>query len=289
MDVITTVSEMQRRADALRAAGTRLALVPTMGALHEGHLALVSRARDAAGHVTVSIFVNPTQFVAGEDLARYPRPVDEDLRKLREAGVDTVFLPDESAMYPDRERGQRTWVLTDQLDRYLCGAFRDGHFRGVTTVVTKLVNACKPHVTVFGLKDAQQFVIIRRMFFDLNVDVEIIGVPTYRDPDGLAASSRNVYLTPAQRAEAPALYRALTATRAAIEAGERDAAALRRALVDRLEAVPGARVQYAEIVDAEVLQPVERLQAGVDVLVAVAVFFGATRLIDNVFVTPPAG
>lgn len=288
MNVLTTVPEMQHHADALRAAGRRLVLVPTMGALHDGHLSLVHRARAAGDHVTVSIFVNPTQFVAGEDLATYPRPIEEDLRRLREAGVDTVFHPSDDAMYPDRTLGQRTWVLTDGLDRHLCGPHRDGHFRGVTTVVTKLVMACKPHTTVFGLKDAQQFLIIKRMFFDLNMGVEIIGVPTYRETDGLAASSRNVYLTPAQRAQAPILYNALSEIRAAIEAGERDARHLAATLARRIASVEDARVQYAEIVDAAALQPVEHLIPGVEVLVAVAVFFGKTRLIDNVFVTPPA-
>ncbi len=288
MEVIATVADMQHRADALRAAGRRLALVPTMGALHDGHLTLVQKAREVADDVSVSIFVNPTQFVAGEDLDKYPRPVEEDLRKLRESGVDAVFLPDDAAMYPDKTHGQLTWVTTDQLGGHLCGRYREGHFRGVTTVVTKLVNACRPHVALFGLKDAQQFLILKRMFFDLNTGVDILGVPTYREADGLAASSRNIYLSAIERAQAPILHRALGEAEAAILAGAVDAASLRAALERRIAEAPDARVQYAEIVDTEALQPVETIARGQEVLVAVAVFWGRTRLIDNVFVTAPA-
>jgi pantoate--beta-alanine ligase len=287
MEVIATVSEMQRRADVQRAAGRRLALVPTMGALHDGHLSLVRRAREVADDVAVSIYVNPTQFVAGEDLDKYPRPVEEDLRKLRGSGVDAVFLPEDTAMYPDRAHGQLTWVNTDQLGRHLCGQYRDGHFRGVTTVVTKLVNVCRPHVALFGLKDAQQFIILKRMFFDLNTGVEILGVSTYREADGLAASSRNIYLSPAERAQAPILHSALREAEAAILAGAMDAAALRQRLTARIAEAQDARVQYAEIVETETLQPVEKIARGQEVLVAVAVFFGRTRLIDNVFVNAP--
>ena len=288
MEVIATVPEMQRRADALRAAGRRLALVPTMGALHKGHLSLVRKAREVADDVAVSIYVNPTQFVAGEDLDKYPRPVEEDLRKLRASGADAVFLPDDRAMYPDRTHGQLVWVTTDELGRHLCGRYRDGHFRGVTTVVTKLVNACRPHVALFGLKDAQQFLILKRMFFDLNTGVDILGVPTYREADGLAASSRNIYLSPAERAQAPILHQALRATEAEILAGATEVATLRETLTRRIAEAPDAWVQYAEVVDTEALQPVEVIARGQEVLVAVAVFFGRTRLIDNVFVVAPA-
>ncbi|MDZ4698247.1 MAG: pantoate--beta-alanine ligase [Rhodothermales bacterium] len=284
MEVIATVPEMQRRADTQRAAGRRLALVPTMGALHEGHLSLVRKAREVADDVAVSIYVNPTQFVAGEDLDKYPRPVDEDLLKLRASGADAVFLPADRAMYPDPTHGQLTWVTTDHLGRHLCGRYRDGHFRGVTTVVTKLVNACRPHVALFGLKDAQQFVILKRMFFDLNTGVDILGVPTYREADGLAASSRNIYLSPAERAQAPILHRAIQEAEAAIQAGAADAAAVREVLASRIAEAPDARVQYAEIVDTDALQPVETIARGQEVLVAVAVFFGKTRLIDNAFI-----
>jgi pantoate--beta-alanine ligase len=288
VDVIATVPEMQRRAEAWRATGRRLALVPTMGALHEGHLSLVRRAREEADHVTVSIFVNPTQFVVGEDLATYPRQIDDDLRALRAIGADAAFVPDAAAMYPGRDRRPLVWVVPERLDEHLCGPHRPGHFRGVTTVVAKLFLACRPHVAVFGLKDAQQFLILRRMAFDLNMGVEMVGMPTYREADGLAASSRNRYLSPDERAQAAILYRALRDAEAAIRAGENDVRRIRGSVEKTIASAPLARVQYVEVVDTEALQPVERIGQGQEVLVAVAAYFGKTRLIDNVFVNGPA-
>jgi len=288
MKLIHTVPEMQAEADRRRAEHRRLALVPTMGALHEGHLALVREARRHADHVTVSIFVNPTQFAPGEDYDQYPRTLETDLEKLERLGfVDAVFAPSPADMYPDGPARHRTWVTVEGLDEHLCGRFRPGHFRGVTTVVTKLFLACRPHVAVFGRKDAQQFLIIRRMVRDLNFGVEILGVPTVREPDGLALSSRNVYLTPSERAQATTLSRAVSEAKRLAEAGEQRTKVLVEAMRRTLAEAPDARVQYAEVVDTETLQPVETLKPGQEALAAVAVFFGQTRLIDNAFFRSP--
>ncbi|GIV59811.1 pantoate--beta-alanine ligase [Rhodocaloribacter litoris] len=290
MKLIRTVEAMQAEADGARRAGRRLALVPTMGALHEAHLALVREARHHADHLTVSIFVNPTQFAPGEDFDRYPRTLEADLEKLEAlGGVEVVFAPDERAMYPGGQAAHRTWVVVQGLDEHLCGRFRPGHFRGVATVVAKLFLACKPHVAVFGLKDAQQFLILRRMVHDLNFDVEMVGVPTVREPDGLALSSRNVYLTPEERAQAVVLSRAVEEARRLAGAGEQRVTLLVEAMRRALAEAPLARVQYAEVVDAETLQPVDLLQPGREALAAVAVFFGNTRLIDNAFIRVPPG
>lgn len=287
MKVIQTVSEMQAHADARRREGRRLALVPTMGALHEGHLALVRTAREHADHITVSIFVNPTQFGPSEDYARYPRQLSQDVATLEALGVDVVFAPPVEEMYPDGPEANLTWVYVEKLDAHLCGRYRPGHFRGVTTVVAKLFNICKPHVAIFGLKDAQQFQIIRRMVRDLHYDIELIGVPTVREPDGLALSSRNTYLSPEERRQAVVLSQAVQAAREAIMAGEQRPEAIVEAMRQILAQAPLARVQYAEVVDAETLQPVRRIQPGQRVLAGVAVFFGDTRLIDSVFVEAP--
>lgn len=281
MTVLDTVAAMQAEAEAVRLAGRRLALVPTMGALHDGHLALVEEARRRADHVTVSIFVNPTQFAPGEDFERYPRTLSADLDALRPLGVDAVFVPETGAMYaPDAH----TTVHVAGMGDRLCGAYRAGHFDGVTTIVAKLLLACRPHVAVFGRKDAQQFVILRRMVRDLGFGVEMAGVETVREADGLALSSRNRYLTSEERAQAPVLYRALRGVREAIAQGERDPEALVSHLLRTIGEAPMARVQYAEIVDAETLEPLDRLQSGREALAAVAVYFGQTRLIDNQFI-----
>ena len=286
MDLLRTVPEAQAAADAARRAGRRLALVPTMGALHAGHLALVRAARQRADHVTVSIFVNPTQFGPGEDFDAYPRTLDADLGALAEAGgVDAVFAPSAAEMYPFGLPPYATVAVRD-LDRHLCGATRPGHFEGVTTVVAKLFLACRPHLAVFGEKDAQQLAILRRMTAEMGFGVEIVGHPIVREADGLALSSRNRYLSAEERAQAVVLYRALVSAEGAVAAGERSADALRRLLRAEVARAPLARVQYAEIVDAATLQPVEMLSedgpAGGRYLAAVAVFFGGTRLIDNI-------
>ena len=291
MERIRTVDAMQTHAEAARADGQSLALVPTLGALHEGHLALVRTALEAADHVTVSVFVNPTQFGPGEDYDAYPRDLEGDREKLEALGVDALFAPSVEEMYPYVDDaalpGPLAWVSVDRLDEHLCGAHREGHFRGVTTVVTKLFNACKPDIGVFGTKDAQQYVILQRMVEDLLFDIEIVGVPTVREPDGLARSSRNDYLDPNERKQATVLYEAVTAAEEAIERGEQEAQSVVRAMENALAAAPDADVQYAEVVDAHTLQPVEHLAPEQEILAAVAVFFGDTRLIDNTFIHVP--
>lgn len=291
MDVIHTVDEMQAHADAVRAEGRTLALVPTLGALHEGHLALVRTALEKADHVVVSVFVNPTQFGPGEDYDDYPRDLEGDQEKLEALNVDAMFAPTVDEMYPyandEALPGPLAWVSVNRLNDHLCGAYREGHFRGVTTVVTKLFHACKPDLAVFGEKDAQQYVILQRLVEDLLFDIEIVGVPTVREPDGLAKSSRNEYLDPDEREQAPALFEAVTAAKEAIEAEEQAAEAVVRAMENKLAQAPDAEVEYAEVVDANTLQPADHLSPGQEVLAAVAVYFGDTRLIDNAFVEVP--
>ena len=276
---------MHAAADAARCSGQRLGLVPTMGALHDGHLALVEMARQHADHVTVSIFVNPTQFGPDEDYDAYPRTLDADLERLRSiGGVDAVFAPTPGAMYPSGLPPFTTVQVRD-LDRHLCGATRPGHFEGVTSVVTRLFLACRPHVAVFGEKDAQQLAILRRMTAELGFGIKLVGHPIVREPDGLALSSRNRYLSPEERAEAVVLSQALASAEASVRAGERSVDVLAAAIRRQLESAPLARVQYAEIVDADSLQPVETLAhdspSDGRYLAAVAVYFGDTRLIDN--------
>ncbi|MFB6280282.1 MAG: pantoate--beta-alanine ligase [Salinibacter sp.] len=291
MDVIRTVDEIQAHADAARAEGQTLALVPTLGALHEGHLTLIRRALEEADHVTVSVFVNPTQFGPDEDYDEYPRDLEGDQKKLEALNVDALFAPSVDEMYPyvDDEAlpGPLAWVSVDRLDEHLCGAYREGHFRGVTTVVTKLFHACKPDLAVFGKKDAQQYVILQRLVETLLFDIDIVGVPTVREPDGLATSSRNEYLDPEEREQASVLFEAVTAAEEAIEEGEQEAEAVVRAMENKLAAAPDGEVEYAEVVDANTLQPTDHLAPGQDVLAAVAVYFGDTRLIDNTFVEVP--
>lgn len=275
MTILETPAAMQAWAQAERLAGRTLACVPTMGYLHDGHLALVDAAAAAADRVVLTLFVNPRQFGPREDFARYPRDVERDTRLCRERRVDALFLPDRAAMYaPDHSVD----VDEDALSRTLCGASRPGHFRGVCTVVAKLFNCTLPHVAVFGQKDAQQVAVIRRMIRDLNFPVRLIVVPTLREPDGLAMSSRNANLTPDERRRAVALSQALVLAQGAYAAGERDAAALRERLRAKIEDA-GLRVDYVATVDGETLAPAETLAGGV--LVALAAFAGATRLIDN--------
>ena len=290
MDLIQTAGAMQALAEKERRHGRRLALVPTMGALHRGHLALVEEARQHADHVAVSIFVNPTQFGLGEDFERYPRALEKDLEKLETVGgVDVVFAPSVEEMYPGGPGVGRASVEVERLAEHLCGRYRPGHFRGVTTVVTKLFHLGRPHVAVFGLKDAQQFLILRRMVEDLHFGIRLVGVPIMREADGLALSSRNVYLSPTERAQAVALSEAATAAREGIRGGEQGVEALVETMLQRLAQADAARVEYAEIVDQATLQPLKRIEPGQDVLAAVAVYFGPTRLIDNAFVTAPPG
>ena len=264
-----------------------MALVPTMGALHAGHLALVREARSRADRVVVSIFVNPTQFGPGEDFEAYPRTLDSDLAALSKDGCcDAVFAPPASEIYP--EGANLTWVTVDRMGDHLCGASRPGHFRGVTTVVARLFAITEPDEAVFGLKDAQQFFILRRMTREMGFGVEMVGLPTVRESDGLALSSRNRYLDAAQRKAAPALHRALSAARARVEQGERQAGVLVSSVTEALERVPECRIDYVQLVATSDLQPVQHLEAGQQVLLAVAGWFGTARLIDNVIMDVPA-
>lgn len=290
MEIVREVRALQARSDAERAAGRRLALVPTMGALHDGHLALVAEARRRADVVVVSIFVNPTQFGPGEDFSAYPRPFEADAARCRAAGVDVLFAPEPDALYPP---GYQTFVDVERVSRPLCGAARPGHFRGVATVVAKLWIAARPHVSVFGEKDFQQLALVRRLARDLGFDVEVVGVPTLREPDGLALSSRNVFLGAEARSQALVLRRALCAAEAAVAAGEGDAAALLGLVRRELAKAPLAEVDYAELRGADDLEPApERLEA--PTLLALAVRFPAeggprrVRLIDNTVLRPAA-
>lgn len=279
---------MQAYADACRANGRKLALVPTMGGLHAGHLALVREAGLHGDHVTVTIFVNPAQFSPEEDLETYPRDMEGDLRILAEAGgVDAVFVPDVEALYPGGPDNQRIWVDVENLAARLCGRFRPVFFRGVTTVVAKLFLICKPHVAVFGRKDAQQYFILRRLVQEWPFGVQIIGVDTVREPNGMALSSRNVYLNPVERAQAVVLFRAVTRAREMVEEGEQCPGRVVAAMLQEIRVAPLATVQYAEVVNTETLQPVTHIDPGREILAAVAVFIGAARLIDNVIVRAP--
>ena len=288
MDVIRDVREMRRWRASERAGDRRVGLVPTMGALHEGHLALVREAARRSDRVVVSVFVNPGQFAPGEDLERYPRTLDADVAALEALSVEgIVFAPSDDAMYPDGVESQRVWIDVTTMNDGLCGRYRPGHFKGVTTVVAKLLHICAPHVACFGLKDAQQFVVIRRMVLDLDMDVEVVGVPTVREGDGLALSSRNIYLKPDERAQAVVLSKAVRAAAEMISGGVRDVATIRDQMQVELDRVPLAEIQYAELVNADTLQTVERIVGGERLLAAVAVHFGGTRLIDNAFEQAP--
>jgi len=269
---------MQRLSLSLHRRG-HVGFVPTMGYLHEGHLQLVRAARKQSDFVVVSIFVNPIQFGPKEDYRRYPRDFRRDRRRLETAGTDVVFCPTVKEMYPE---GFATFVTVERLGDGLCGASRPGHFRGVATVVTKLFNVVLPDVAVFGAKDAQQAFVIRRMARDLGYHTRIAILPTARERDGLAMSSRNVYLSREERAEAPVLHRSLVLARNLIRRGERSAAKVKAAMRRMIRRESGGRIDYVEIVDTDELRPVRTIEG--EVLVALAVFLGKTRLIDNVVV-----
>ncbi len=273
MIIATTLEEL--RSARLLLDGP-VGFVPTMGFLHAGHISLVRRARDECKSVVVSIFVNPTQFGPNEDLSKYPRDLDRDLRLLEEAGADLVWTPTPEVMYPP---GFQTWVEVQEMTQPLEGAQRPGHFLGVTTVVAKLFNAVQPTKAYFGQKDAQQAAVIRQMVRDLNFPIEIVVCPIVREPDGLAMSSRNVYLDTEQRKAATVLYRALSAAKDAYEKGERDAEKLRRMMKEVIEREPLAQMQYVSCADYDTLQELDKVTG--KILLSMAVFIGKTRLIDN--------
>lgn len=278
MRVCETVADIRRVVAELRQSGS-VALVPTMGYFHAGHLALMREAGRRFPAVVVSIFVNPLQFGPAEDFAAYPRDLERDLRLARETGVTAVFVPPETEMYPERPD---TFVDVERLNRVLCGRTRPGHFRGVATVVTKLFNIIRPDAAFFGQKDAQQLQVIRRLVQDLNFDLEIVAVPTVREADGLAMSSRNVHLSLDARRAATVLYQSLQAARAAIRAGEPDLAVVRERLAAGVTAEPLAELEYAEILVLPDLS--EPKGTGEELLLAVAARFGRVRLIDNIIV-----
>lgn len=276
MNIITDIAAMQQTASRLRREGKTIGVVPTMGYFHEGHLSLMRRARAECEVVIVTLFVNPAQFAPHEDFASYPRDFERDCQLAEAEGVDILFAPTAEAMYPD---GYETFVTVENLTQPLCGASRPGHFRGVTTVVAKLFNITQPHRAYFGLKDYQQCKVIQKMVRDLNFDITIVPCPIVREPDGLAMSSRNAYLSPAERQAALALHRALRHAEQMVKAGERDARVVRDAVQAMIAAEPLAWIDYVEVVDAETLQPVEQIQQ--NTLVALAVKIGRARLIDN--------
>ncbi len=278
MIILNNPKALQSHSEQLRLSHRRIGFVPTMGALHEGHLSLVKIAKSRADVVMMSIFVNPLQFGKTEDFGKYPRPFERDVALARSAGVDVLFAPSTEALYGE---GFQSFVEVSEISKGFEGAIRPTHFRGVATVVLKLLNLAKPHVAVFGEKDAQQLTLVRRMIADLNLDVEIIGAPIVREPDGLAMSSRNVYLTPEQRTEATILYRALMHAKSQLDAGERDVETLKRLVTTTIKTSPIAAIDYVEIVDDETFSPAPSLQSGKSYFLILAVRFGDVRLLDN--------
>jgi pantoate--beta-alanine ligase len=270
-----------------RERGQRVGLVPTMGALHAGHVELIKRCRDQTDFVVVSIFVNPTQFGAGEDFGRYPRPLEHDLRQCESAGVDLVFAPSVPTVYPHGPSS--TFVEVHGLSDVLEGASRPGHFRGVTTVVLKLFEFVRPDLAIFGQKDFQQQAVIRRMVEDLHVPVELAVIPTVRGPDGLALSSRNRFLNPEERQAANVLFRALSRAMQAVAAGERQAESVRQILRETLESEALVKLDYAEVADAETLEPLGNLSKERAAVALLAARIGTTRLIDNALLSVVSG
>ncbi|HXV21814.1 MAG TPA: pantoate--beta-alanine ligase [Desulfuromonadales bacterium] len=276
MEIITDVKQMQRLCLDLRREGKRIAFVPTMGYLHEGHLSLLREGRERGDVLVLSIFVNPTQFGQGEDFEAYPRDLSRDAEMARSAGTDLLFAPEARAMYP---AGYATYVDVEGLTDTLCGRSRPGHFRGVTTVVAKLFGIVQPHEAFFGCKDFQQLAVIRRMTLDLNLPVEIVGMPIVREADGLAMSSRNVYLSPDQRQQALVLSRAMATAQQMARDGVRDCDEILAALRSMIEEQKAARIDYLQICHQSTLQEQDRVDS--DSVLLMAVFVGKTRLIDN--------
>jgi len=279
MEIIKTIEEVRRHVKAARSEGKKIGLVPTMGALHIGHTSLIDRAVKDTEFVVVSIFVNPTQFVPGEDFEKYPRPIDEDMKICEEHNVDLVFNPEPEEMYGQENL---TWVNVERLTEPLCGRSRPGHFRGVTIVCVKLFNIVLPDVAYFGQKDAQQAIVIKQMVADLNMPVEIVICPTVREPDGLAISSRNKYLSDQQKRGATLLYKSLLKCQEAIDSGITDTKKIISKMQSILQQEPSIEIEYISIVDAETLQNLDRITGRV--LAAVAAKVGPARLIDNILI-----
>ena len=274
--VIIRAMEMQKHSDRIRGLGKTIAFVPTMGFLHEGHLSLIRKGRELGDNLVVSIFVNPAQFGPGEDFESYPRNFDKDLKLLQKEGVDVIFSPDENELYQD---DFQTYVDLKNLPNHLCGISRPIFFRGVATVVTKLFNIVRPHIAIFGQKDYQQLVVIRRMVRDLNFDIKIVGFPTVREPNGLAMSSRNTYLTPEQRINALSLYKSLNQSKKLVESGIKDAKRIIDTAYTLIKSHPETAIDYIAICDPETLADMETIDR--PALMALAVNVGKTRLIDN--------
>jgi pantoate--beta-alanine ligase len=276
MEIISDPQEMQGRTRRWRGQALTVVLVPTMGFFHQGHVSLMEYGKTIGERLVVSLFVNPAQFGPQEDLGRYPRDLDRDVRLARDSGVDCLYTPVAGAMYPP---GYQTYVEVESLSQSLCGASRPGHFRGVATVVLKLLNQVAPQVAVFGEKDYQQLMVVKQMVADLDVPIEIVGRPIVREPDGLAMSSRNTYLSPEERAAALCLYRALLAARELVATGAKDRESILAAVRQIIHAAPGVRIDYVALVDPSTLQDVEAIQGEARLLLAVLV--NKTRLIDN--------
>jgi pantoate--beta-alanine ligase len=276
MKIIRTIGEMQEASDALRAEGKRIGFVPTMGYLHEGHLMLARKAKEIADVAVASIFVNPIQFRPNEDLNRYPRDFERDRMLLEQEKTDIIFFPEAAEMYPE---GYSTYVEVRGLGNHLCGLSREGHFVGVATVVAKLFNAVKPHVAIFGQKDYQQLKIIQRMVRDLNLDLKVVGLPTVREEGGLAMSSRNSYLSTAEREKALLIHASMNRARDMVAEGEKNAAVLKDEVRRILGTKEGMDIEYIDVCDTETLEDVEEIDCSA--LLAVALRVGKTRLIDN--------
>ncbi len=281
MKIISSVSEMQAFAEELRRSGKRIGLVPTMGYLHEGHLSLIRRAREVSDAVIVSIFVNPTQFAPNEDFERYPRDIERDTSLLHSEGVTILFTPSVEEMYP---AGFSTYVVPESISSILEGKFRPAHFRGVATIVAKLFLIAHPHAAMFGQKDAQQSIIIKRMVRDLNFDTQIIVAPIMREKDGLAKSSRNIYLSPGERNDAAILFQSLNKAEEMIHKGEASAAVIIKEVEKIIHTKKTAVIDYVAVNDAESLAEIAEIQKGKSILVSLAARFGKTRLIDNIIV-----
>jgi pantoate--beta-alanine ligase len=276
MKVIKSVEKMQSFSESLRLKGEKIAFVPTMGYFHEGHLCLMKEAKKMADYVVVSIYVNPTQFGPKEDFSKYPRDLNRDLKMAQSVGVDVIFFPPDKEMYPE---GYQTYVDVEKVTQNLCGMSRPGHFRGVTTVCNKLFNIVKPHIAIFGKKDFQQFISIKRMVDDLNMDLQIIGLPTVREADGLAMSSRNKYLSKAERPAALTLFKALKLAQKFYSNGEKKSSIIIKEVEKLIKKAPSTEIDYIRICGIETLRDVDKVNN--QAVIALAVKVGTTRLIDN--------